>query len=311
MVGTRPHKVLGINPDSIHSVIELIPAPVFVSDSEGLLSNCNQSFRQLFQLDENCIGKALEDLLPDPLPQQLKAAENHVSPEGMTIVEATFIGSRQIPRSVRIQQCRFANKRGRTGGNVGLIFDVTEDTRRFDRLRQLSIIDELTALPNRRHGLERVQNLLQQSQRNEFTFSFLILDIDDFKAVNDYEGHQAGDVVLKDIADIIQELCRSYDLAFRYGGDEFIICLPNTDPTAAAAFAERIRSAIEKHLFVLQDSTEISTTVSIGIANFPADGDSMELLLSAADKALYDAKQQGRNRVICASTPPLRADLLP
>ena len=297
---TSLHEVLGIKPESIHSVIDLIPAPVFIADSEGLLSNSNHAFNLLFHLDQSSHGEPLKTLLPEPLPKLIDEARQEGGGRGMTSFEAEFQTPGKGIRFIRVQLCEFLDRAGKPGGMVGLIFDITEDARRFDRLRQLSILDELTSLPNRRHGLERVQNLLQQSQRNEFTFSFMILDIDNFKAVNDYEGHQAGDVVLQDIAEIIQELCRSYDLAFRYGGDEFIICLPNTGPEAALAFAERICGAIAAHPFLLQDSTRINSTVSIGIANFPENGDSLEQLLSAADTALYSAKQAGRNQVVKA-----------
>ena len=301
MVSTSLHEVLGMKPKAINSVIDLIPAPVFVTDAEGLLSDSNRAFRQMFKLDEQTSGQPLFEVLPEPLGKLVKQSLDNSDQEGLISFEAELDNAATGIRAVRVQQCGFLNKENRFGGTVGLIFDMTEEVRRFDRLRQLSILDELTSLPNRRHGLERVQNLLQQSQRNEFTFSFLILDIDNFKAVNDYEGHQAGDTVLRDIAEIIQELCRSYDLAFRYGGDEFIICLPNTGPEAAVAFGERIRSAVEAHEFGLQDSSRINCTVSIGVADYPGDGEDLEAILAAADRALYSAKQGGRNRVVTAA----------
>lgn len=300
MVNSGLQQVLGINPDSMSSVIDLIPAPVFVIDPAGLLADTNLAFRKLFHLKDSAHGQQLEEALPRPLPDLIKQTIGNSTDGEMASFETEVEHPQTGTISIRVQQCGFLDKHGKYGGSVGLIFDLTEEARRFDRLRQLSIVDELTSLPNRRHGLERIQTLLQQSKRNEFSFSFMILDIDSFKEVNDYEGHQAGDIVLQEIAEIIQELCRSYDLAFRYGGDEFIICLPNTGPEAAAAFAERIRAAIEAHQFLLHDGTKISSTVSIGIADFPGNGADLEKLLAAADVALYRAKQEGRNRVACA-----------
>lgn len=300
MVNSGLQHMLGTNPNSMSSVIDLIPAPIFVVNSNGSLTDSNHAFRKLFHLKESAHGQQLEDVLPASLAKLIQETAGESSKE-MLSFETEIEQPQTGPLSIRVQQCGFLDKSGNRGGTVGLIFDLTEEARRFDRLRQLSIIDELTTLPNRRHGLERVQNLVQQSQRNEFSFSFMILDIDIFKEINDYEGHQAGDIVLQEVAEIIQELCRSYDLAFRYGGDEFIICLPNTGSEAAAAFAERMRIAIEAHQFLLQDGTRITSTVSVGIANFPEDGDDLEKLLTAADTALYKAKQNGRNRVESAS----------
>lgn len=302
MVDTNLQQMMGLNPDSMSSVIDLIPAPVFVVSKKGALSDSNLAFRELFNIAESTHDKPLQKVLPAALAKLIEKSAKDTARGEMVTFDTEIEQPHSGRKSVRVQQCGFVDKSGNLAGSVGLIFDLTEEARRFDRLRQLSIIDELTALPNRRHGLERVQNLLQQSKRNEFSFSFLIMDIDSFKEINDYEGHQAGDVVLQETAEIIRELCRSYDLAFRYGGDEFIICLPNTGPEAAAAFAERIRIAVEAHQFLLQDSTRVSSTVSIGIADFPGDGDDLETLLAAADAALYKAKQSGRNRIESASS---------
>jgi diguanylate cyclase (GGDEF)-like protein len=309
MVNTGLQQILGMNPESMSSVIDLIPAPVFVLDSSGLLSDSNHAFRKLFHLKESAHGQQILEIFPPPLPSLVQETADKSAKGEMVAFETEIEQPHSGLSSIRAQQCGFFDKDGEYAGSVGLVFDLTEEAKRFDRLRQLSIIDELTALPNRRHGLERVQNLLQQSKRNEFSFSFMILDIDSFKEINDYEGHQAGDVVLQEIAEIIRELCRSYDLAFRYGGDEFIICLPNTGSEAAAAFAERIRGAVEAHQFLLQDSTRVSSTVTIGIADFPGDGDNMETLLAAADAALYRAKQNGRNRIESASTTKIHPAL--
>ncbi len=288
--------VMGITPESLQRVIELIPAPVFVISSDGMLADCNRAFLDFFSLDETVKGGAIAGLLPEVLVEHLTGIPADFTAPAFLSFEMEFTApGHRGHKTARIQLCRY----GASGmeGSVGIVFDVTEDTRRVDRLRQLSILDELTALPNRRHGLERVQNLLQQSRRNEFSFGFLIIDIDNFKSVNDYEGHQAGDVVLRDIADIIQKLCRSYDLAFRYGGDEIIVCLPNTRLVATTAFAERIRNAVASHQVQLPDGTHIRT-VSIGIACFPDHGQTLEALLDAADAALRSAKQGGRNQVV-------------
>ena len=157
---------------------------------------------------------------------------------------------------------------------------------------QLSVTDALTGLLNRRYIEERLMEEIKRSNRNGFSMGFMMLDVDHFKSYNDEHGHPAGDVALKIVAHVIRETLRGADVAARFGGEEFSILLPQTTGEEAAAIAERIRSNIET-----ADFPHRKVTASIGVASCSAELCVSADLVSAADKALYEAKRQGRNRV--------------
>jgi two-component system, cell cycle response regulator len=172
------------------------------------------------------------------------------------------------------------------------------------RLKKLSITDGLTELFNHRHVHELLRDEFERSRRSEEPLAVVMIDLDRFKAVNDTYGHPTGDVVLYETARILKETAREIDMVGRYGGEEFIAILPNTDEEEGARFAERVRQAVEAHLY-RDEQNEIHMTCSSGIASFPAEGvESPEELLKNADEALYLAKESGRNRVVRASQLP-------
>jgi len=172
------------------------------------------------------------------------------------------------------------------------------------RLKKLSITDGLTELFNHRHVHELLRDEFERSRRTGEPLAVVMIDLDRFKAVNDTYGHPTGDVVLYETARILKETAREIDMVGRYGGEEFIAILPNTDEEEAARFAERVRSAVEAHLY-RDEGHELRMTCSSGAASFPVDGvDSPEELLKSADEALYLAKESGRNRVVRASQMP-------
>jgi len=169
-------------------------------------------------------------------------------------------------------------------------------------LERLSVTDPLTGLANRRHMTEELEREVRRSGRLGRLFTVLMLDVDHFKNFNDTYGHPAGDELLKRLARSLQDVVREVDTAARYGGEEFLVILAETPAAAAGQVAERIRGRVSEDRFTPEGrSAAVGVTVSIGIAEFPADGASPEALISAADKALYRAKEGGRNRVVVAS----------
>jgi two-component system, cell cycle response regulator len=169
------------------------------------------------------------------------------------------------------------------------------------RLKKLSITDGLTELFNHRHVHELLQEEFGRTQRTHDPLAVAMMDLDRFKQVNDTHGHPTGDLILYETARIIRETAREIDMPGRYGGEEFIVILPGTDEAAAAAFAERVRAAVEGHVF-RDGAVEVRMTISAGVAAIPGEGvRSPESLLKAADQALYEAKRAGRNRVMRAS----------
>lgn len=172
------------------------------------------------------------------------------------------------------------------------------------RLKKLSITDGLTELFNHRHVHELLHEEFERSRRSQEPIAVVMIDLDRFKAVNDTYGHPTGDVVLFETARILKETAREIDMVGRYGGEEFIAILPNTDEAEGALFAERVRSAVEAHVY-RDEATEIRMTCSSGVASFPWDDvKTPEELLKFADEALYVAKESGRNRVVRAAEMP-------
>jgi len=169
----------------------------------------------------------------------------------------------------------------------------------YKRLQRMSITDALTGVANRRHFIERYRLEFYRSQRKEYPISVLMIDIDHFKKVNDTYGHLVGDEVLVSVAQTIVGQLREIDFVARFGGEEFVVFLPETSKDAAMKVAERVRGAIEKTEFRAYDE-KLHASVSIGVAMFPEDGDDKDVLLERADAALYKAKGQGRNRVVAA-----------
>lgn len=175
----------------------------------------------------------------------------------------------------------------------------------YFKVRELSIVDGLTLVFVRRHFLERFEEELKRSIRHGFQLTCLMLDIDHFKTYNDSFGHLVGDVTLRAVAEIIHANVRQVDIVCRYGGEEFAIVLPEAGLEEGLEVAERIRSSIAKKHFKLYDE-ETKVTASIGVSNFPTDLNvsgifDKELileLLRRADHALYQAKEEGRNRVV-------------
>ena len=156
--------------------------------------------------------------------------------------------------------------------------------------------DPLTHLANRDALQQTINHLHHDYQSTSNTYSILLLDLDRFKLINDSYGHKAGDQLLKLVAERMQVFIRGKDNVGRWGGEEFLCILPDTDLDTACEIAERLRHGISKKSFILDDR-EIFISASIGIANYPADGDAPEELFRIADATLYEAKRNGRNRI--------------
>ena len=171
-----------------------------------------------------------------------------------------------------------------------------------EKLEELSNTDELTRLANRRHFMQVAEIELLRAKRYEHSLSCILIDLDHFKRVNDTYGHLAGDEVLRTVSSAIRSNVRQQDVAARYGGEELIIVLPETDVVGAEVVAERYRARIES-LDIVYDGLQIAVTGSFGVATFPdCDVDRVAALIGAADSALYQAKEQGRNRVCLAKS---------
>src|SRR4051794_1006311 len=167
--------------------------------------------------------------------------------------------------------------------------------RRYSDLEDLAYRDELTELPNRRGATRQIEVLISRARRHGHHLALLLIDADRFKAVNDDHGHAVGDVVLRELATRLRERVRGEDIVGRWGGEEFVVALPETTADGAVAVAESLRTGIAGSAITADDTT-LSMTVSIGVAVWT--GEELEHLVARADTALYAAKAAGRDRVM-------------
>jgi len=184
-----------------------------------------------------------------------------------------------------------------------------ENSRLYKLTKRLAITDELTDLYNYRYLQQRLDEEIGRADRYSKRLSFLMLDIDNFKRVNDTHGHRVGDGVLAEMAQVIKSTVREVDVVARYGGEEFSVVLPETDASGAFIVAEKIREAVSIARFKDENGERtIHITVSIGLASYPVHAHDKESLLKAADDAVYRAKETGKNRV---RAPRLRLSRVP
>lgn len=183
------------------------------------------------------------------------------------------------------------------GASVG-----REQRRARDAAIRLSTVDSLTGLFNRTYFFTALEREIARGDRSGRAFCLVMLDLDDLKAVNDRFGHIAGDQVLRSVADIVRGGVRKIDVAARYGGDEFVALLPETDPTGGWVVAEKVRLTVAEQGL---PGVDPGPTVSVGVVSYPADGRSADALLVSADRAMYASKRGGKNRVARAQTEPM------
>jgi diguanylate cyclase (GGDEF)-like protein len=189
------------------------------------------------------------------------------------------------------------------GASVG-----REQRRARDAAIRLSTVDSLTGLYNRSYFFTALEREIARGDRSGRAFCLVMLDLDDLKSVNDRFGHIAGDQVLRSVADIVRSGVRKIDTPARYGGDEFVALLPETDPTGGWVVAEKIRQTVAEQGL---PGVEPGPTVSVGVVSYPADGRSADALLVSADRAMYASKRGGKNRVARAAAEPMAITIAP
>jgi len=168
----------------------------------------------------------------------------------------------------------------------------------MDKLRDTSLRDGMTGLYNRRFLEEFIDKVMHQAKREKETYSVLMLDVDFFKSVNDTYGHDVGDMVIVAIGNLLKDAIRESDLAIRYGGEEFVVMLHNADEKGTIKVAQDIHTRFSQLRFDVGNGESLQKTISIGIAKFPQDGDTIWKCIKHADTALYVAKTTGRNKIV-------------
>ncbi|MDW8106172.1 MAG: diguanylate cyclase [Armatimonadota bacterium] len=283
-------------------LFEHVPVACFTIDTEGVIREWNLAAQQLY-------GYTKEEVLFRPFYEKVfrgaSASKLHEMlqrvMQGHTIlgVEAEDYDSGNNLHYVVRSAIPIRNPQREVVGAIIASVDVTyrvEYEQRLralnQRLQSLAITDGLTGLHNHRAFQEHLEKQFNIALRDSRPLSLILIDVDHFKQYNDTFGHQAGDEVLRQVAQILREQVRDDDFVARYGGEEFVVVLPNLDAERAAAIAERIRYAIQHAIWKLRP-----VTASFGVASLQPDMETHRELVEAADKALYHAKRSGRNRV--------------
>ena len=172
-----------------------------------------------------------------------------------------------------------------------------ENTRRYRQLRDMAVRDSLTGLYNQRYLYRELDGLIEETRNGGGAFSLIFMDIDDFKSVVDTEGHLNGSRTLREVAQKIRQCLTENAFAVAYGGDEFVVVLPDTDRHRAAEIARDIRGLINASTFLASWGREVTVTSSFGVASFPDDADDVKELLALADRAMFRVKNTGKDRV--------------
>ncbi|MCP4650458.1 MAG: GGDEF domain-containing protein [PVC group bacterium] len=187
--------------------------------------------------------------------------------------------------------------------------DILKLEKKVDYYRDLALHDDLTHLYNHRYFTTALEREVARTLRSGQPLALLMIDVDNFKYLNDTYGHDVGDKVLEKTADVLQMSLRGIDVLCRYGGEEFVIILPETCKEKAINAAERLAVIVENTRIYANDTDKINVTISIGVAVLPQNISSKESLMRCADQALYDAKHSGKNRVCVWNTPESKDDL--
>jgi diguanylate cyclase (GGDEF)-like protein len=283
-------RVLKVVPLAHDLVFQDLPDGVLILDRYFNLLDINQTAEEWFSIaKKKKIGRALDGILLNFIGELL--SKEKVEPVNWKS------GMAQAPQWLSVKTMPLTQGTQSDEGWVVSFRDVSSHQKLFEEVQEMANKDPLTNINNRRYFFEKTEHIWGVAYRHLRPVSVLMMDLDHFKDVNDNGGHGAGDQVLKETAGVIKNSLRSSDVLARFGGEEFVALLPETHPTEAVKVAEKIRYAVSE-LGVMFKEINYAVSLSIGVASFPShEVESLDALISLADKALYRAKEEGRNRV--------------
>jgi diguanylate cyclase (GGDEF)-like protein/PAS domain S-box-containing protein len=289
----------------LYNLIHSIPDLIWLKNPDGIYLACNPAFERFFGAAQaQIIGKTDYDFVAPEIAESFRRHDRAALAADTAVVNEEWItfavgGQRALVETTKVPM---RNADGELIGVLGIARDITERKRLEAELLEMATTDFLTGLANRRHFIARMEEALARINRTDQAVSVLMIDIDHFKRINDRHGHAAGDAVLRQFAELVRAELRTVDSAGRVGGEEFAVLLSGTELAGAAIFAERLRAKVAASWIVYGDA-HIQVSVSIGITALTAlDADTSDVL-QRADSALYDAKENGRDRVSIAPAP--------
>lgn len=284
----------------LNDLYEHAPCGYHSLDARGYIIRINQT-------ELGWLGYARDEVIGQPFRQFLTEDSRHRFDAFFNALKT----DRQIENIVLEMQCKngstfyvsisatsLKDSRGHFAMARTSVFDISDRIELEQKLAHQANVDELTGISNRRHFYERGEIELKRALRYQHTLALLMIDADYFKQINDRHGHDGGDVVLKALANSVTGSLRELDVFARFGGEEFIVLLPEISASEAEKVAERLRRQLEQLVIASPTGEQITFTVSVGLAMLEPDDKNLDDLIKRADIALYQAKAQGRNRVV-------------
>lgn len=276
-------------------ILDNVEAYVYMKDEERRFLYVNSKVADLFGLpSEQIIGQKEQDILPKDTAEHFHQSDSKaIIEQKVQRVEETMLDAENTYHYLSVKvPVTMSGKRSL----IGFSTDVTEIFKLKEEFKRLANTDELTGIYNRRYFIKQAENAFNAFKREHAEFSLLTFDVDYFKLVNDKYGHPVGDEVLKGLASAVLNLLRQEDTFARIGGEEFAILLPFTDFVSAQHVAQRMLRKVNES--VLCQEHKITITISIGLTSFNLVDNGFDEVFSRVDKALYRAKEQGRNCIV-------------
>jgi two-component system, cell cycle response regulator len=307
---TLSHKLLAERESKLRAFVAALPNLSFIMDENGRYLEVMASDTSLLVAPpDELVGRLVEDLMPAKEAAKIVDAIRLTLETGsIQVIEykIPILAGGECWFEARLA-CMERNPYGQ-GKVVMIATEIGERIRLYQEIQRLANEDVLTGCFNRRHFMEKAADEIQRSIRYKKPLSLLMMDIDHFKRFNDGHGHQAGDKLLCSLVTLCQKEMRCQDILGRYGGEEFVVLMPETSAEGALTASERLHDKIEKMVMVTPTG-ELSVTVSMGVATFERgfdEGRDLDMLVYLADKALYAAKDAGRNCVRATQDPGLK-----
>lgn len=287
------------NQKFLHEVIDKAGDPIFVKDKQSKIILANESFCKIFDVSKtDVIGKTLAEKVPKKEQEHFFKIDRQVLADGIkNTCEETLTLNGGETKTIITTKTRYIDEHGEYF-LIGVIRDITERKALEVELNKRANTDHLTGINNRGQFMALASQEISRAIRYKNALSLVMMDIDFFKKINDQHGHIAGDAVLAKLSEVCSQNLRKNDILGRIGGEEFAALLPQTNISNALNVAENLRQLIEDITVVDEVSGAIiNFAVSIGVSCLTSEQDTLESLLSNADKALYKAKNNGRNQV--------------